>query len=103
MSLMFSSPNSSSSSEPASAAALRPLHDVVCAVDVVLGDASMSVHDCLHLQPDSIVPLAQAAGEDIHVVVNGVTLARGEVMVVEDSTAVRITEILPPPSSEIGE
>lgn len=102
MSQMSSSPNSSSSSEPAPAAPMLPLHDVVCTVDVVLGAASMSVRDCLRLQPESIVPLAQSAGGDMHVVVNGITVARGEVMVVEDSTAVRITEILPPPSSEIG-
>ena len=102
MSPMSSSPNSSSSSEPAGAA-LQPLHDVVCTVDVVLGAASMSVRECLRLQPDSIVPLAQSAGADMHVVVNGITVARGEVMVVEDSTAVRVTEIMPPPSSEIGQ
>jgi len=75
----------------------------VCTVDVVLGGVSMSVRECLRLQPDSIVPLVQSAGEDMHVVVNGITVARGEVMVVEDSTAVRVTEIMPPPSSEIGQ
>jgi flagellar motor switch protein FliN/FliY len=99
---MSSSPNSSSSSDQAVGAALVPLHDVVCTVDVILGGASMSVRDCLRLQPDSVVLLSQSAGADLQVVVNGITLARGEVMVVEDSTAVRITDITPPPSSELG-
>jgi len=103
MSTMSSFPNSSSSSEPPNAAPLLPLHDVVCTVDVVLGGASMSVRDCLRMQPESIIPLVQSAGEDMQVVVNGITVARGEVMVVEDSTAVRITEIMPPPSSEGGQ
>jgi flagellar motor switch protein FliN/FliY len=101
---MSSSQNSSSSSDRPDAAVsapLTPLHDVVCTVDVILGSASMSVRDCLRLQPDAIVRLAQSAGDEMQVMINGVTVARGEVMIVEDSTAVRLTEILPPPSSEI--
>jgi flagellar motor switch protein FliN/FliY len=70
-------------------------------VDVVLGSASMSVRDCLRLQPDTIVRLSQSAGEDLIVQINGVSVARAEVMIVEDSTAVRVTDIVPPPSSEI--
>ena len=80
---------------------LTPLHDVVCTVDVILGSSSMSVRDCLDLQPNAIVKLGQSAGDEMHVVINGITVARAEVMIVEDSTAVRVTDILPPPSSEI--
>lgn len=101
MSQMSSSQNSSSSSDRSSVAGLVPLHDVVCTVDVVLGSASMSVRDCLRLQPDTIVRLSQSAGEDLIVQINGVSVARAEVMIVEDSTAVRVTDIVPPPSSEI--
>jgi flagellar motor switch protein FliN/FliY len=101
MSQTSSSQNSSSSSDRSFVAGLAPLHDVVCTVDVVLGTSTMSVRDCLGLQPDTIVRLAQSAGEDLIVQINGVTVARGEVMIVEDSTAVRVTDIVPPPSSEI--
>jgi flagellar motor switch protein FliN/FliY len=97
---MSSSQNSSSSSN-GSTPALTPLHDVVCTVDVILGTSTMSVRDCLALQPDAVVKLAQSAGDEMHVLINGITVARAEVMIVEDSTAVRITDILPPPSSEI--
>jgi flagellar motor switch protein FliN/FliY len=97
---MSSSPNSSSSSDK-SAEKLTPLHDVVCTVDVILGTSTMSVRDCLRLQPDAIVKLAQSAGDEMQVLINGITVARAEVMIVEDSTAVRVTDILPPPSSEI--
>ena len=37
-----------------------------------------------------------------NVAVNGVLVAVGEVVIIDDSTAVRVTEILPPPSSESG-
>ena len=79
-----------------------PLNDVVCTIDVILGSASMSVRDCLRLQKDSIIELRQSAGGDMLVAVNGINVAHGEVMIVEDSTAIRITDILPPPSSEIA-
>jgi flagellar motor switch protein FliN/FliY len=113
---MSSSPSSSSSSDPAARPAsdrvdakrdltpaeLVPLHDVVCRVDVVLGTSSMTVRECLHLRPQSLIRLTQSAGEDMQVIVNGVAVARGEVVIVEDSTAVRLTDVLPPPSSEGG-
>ncbi len=97
---MSSSPNSSSSSEPIEADPLAPLHDVSCRVDVVLGTAAMSVRRCLRLQRGSVLRLAQSAGNDLQVVVNGVAIALGEVVVIDNSTAVRVTDILAPPSHE---
>ena len=99
---MSSSQNSSSSSD-SFAAALTPLHDVVCTVDVILGDTQMSVGDCLRLEPEAIIRLTNSAGGDLTVIVNGIPVAHGEVVIVDDSTAVRITEVLSPPSSEIME
>lgn len=95
---MSSSPNSSSSSDTLDA--LAPLHDVTCHVDVVLGTASMNVRQCLALKRDSIVRLGQSAGSDLQVVVNGVPVALGEVVIIESSTAIRVTDILAPPSNE---
>ncbi|MGE3401578.1 MAG: FliM/FliN family flagellar motor switch protein [Vicinamibacterales bacterium] len=99
---MSSFQNSSSSS---SAARLIPaaLQDVVCGVDVVLGTSSMSVRSCLALARGSILELAEAAGDDLRIVVNGIPVAAGEVIIVDDGAAVRITEILEPPSNEVTE
>ena len=96
---MSSSPSSSSSSD-AAGDPLAPLHDVTCRVDVVLGSASMTVRECLTLQRDSLIRLTQSAGNDLQVVVNGVAVALGEVVIIDNSTAVRITDILAPPSNE---
>ena len=102
---MSSSPNSSSSSDaargqsgpvPEGFAGFAHLLDVRCPVSVVLGTGSISVRQCLALGPRSVVRLRQSAGEDVQVVVGDVTLARAEVVIVEDSTAVRLTEILRP-------
>jgi flagellar motor switch protein FliN/FliY len=79
---------------------LLPLSDVACHVDVWLGTATISVRDCLHLTRHSIIRLAQSAGSDMQVAVNGVPVANGEVVIVDDSTAIRLTEIVAPPSAE---
>ena len=99
---MFSSPSSSSSSGTGIAVDLGRLGDVVCRVEVVLGTGSISVRRCLALEDGSVIPLEQVAGSDLKVVVNGVPIALGEVVIVEDSTAIRLTDILPPPSAASG-
>lgn len=107
---MSSSANSSSSSPdtalvaPVAAPApadlgLGRLQDLVCKVDVVLGTGTMTVRECLSLRRHKVVCLAQAAGADLQVLANGVPIAQGEVVIIEDSTAVRLTEILAPPSA----
>jgi flagellar motor switch protein FliN/FliY len=82
---------------------LTPLNDVVCQVDVLLGDAAMSVRDCLALKRDAIIRLTKAAGGDLQVLVNGIVIAYGEVVILDESTAVRITELVAPPSYEVSE
>jgi flagellar motor switch protein FliN len=90
---------SSSSNSLFSSDALMPLSDVVCRIDVMLGTATVSVRDCLRWKRNSIIRLQQEAGTDMQVHINRVPVATAEVVIVDDSTAVRVTEILPPPSS----
>jgi flagellar motor switch protein FliN/FliY len=98
---MSSSQTSSSSSSGADGDhPFAEFSDIRCPVSVVLGEGAITVRRCLGLQRYSVVPLKQLAGEDLHVMVNGVTVARGEVVIVEDSTAIRITDIPTPPGTE---
>jgi len=100
---MSSSLISSSSSNPATEGLRHPfseLTDVVCGAVVVLGCGTVTVRRCLGLQRHSVLRLDQSAGEDLLVQVNGVTIAKGEVVIVEDSTAIRVTEIPQPVSTE---
>jgi len=96
------SPAAAVAPSAAAAAALVPLNDVVCQIDVLLGTATVSVRECLRWSRNSVIRLRQDAGTDMQVTVNGVPVAIGEVVIIDDSTAVRVTEILPPPSSESG-
>jgi flagellar motor switch protein FliN/FliY len=90
------------SSSDVVAADFRGFQDVVCNVEIVLGHGSMTVRDCLHLKKHAIIRLSQMAGEDLQVLVNGIQVATGEVVIIDDSTSIRITEISPPSSAENG-
>ncbi len=65
-------------------------------VHVVVGSATLPVASLLKLGRGAIVPLDHRVGEPVDVVVNGRTIARGEVVVVEEDGArfaVSLTEI----------
>lgn len=94
---MSSSPISSSSSDLAVVPEqLASMLDVACSVDFVIGTGNLTVRDCLRLGRHSVVRLDQAAGGDLNVLVHGVSVARGEVAVIDDSAALRVTSITVP-------
>lgn len=68
--------------------------DVPLEVTVELGRTSKSISDILDLGPGKIIELNRIAGEPIDVLVNGKFVAKGEVVVIEESFGVRITEIV---------
>jgi len=72
------------------------LLDIPLEVSVELGRVTMLIRELLEVGTGSIVELQKAAGEPVEVLINGRLIARGEVVVVEDNFAVRITEILSP-------
>lgn len=71
--------------------------DVPLEVTVELGRTSKSISEILDFGPGKIIELNKIAGEPIDVLVNGKYVARGEVVVIEESFAVRITEIVNAP------
>lgn len=67
--------------------------DVPLEVTVELGRTNKSIQDILDFAPGTIIELNKIAGEPIDVLVNGKYVAKGEVVVIEESFGVRITEI----------
>ena len=59
-----------------------------------LGRTHKSISDILDFGPGKIIELNRIAGEPIDVLVNGKFVAKGEVVVIEESFGVRITEII---------
>lgn len=68
--------------------------DVPLDVTVELGRTSKSIQEILDFVPGTIIELNKIAGEPIDVLVNGKYVAKGEVVVIEESFGVRITEII---------
>ncbi|MGB9661731.1 MAG: flagellar motor switch phosphatase FliY [Moorellaceae bacterium] len=75
---------------------LELILDVPLDIEVVLGTTVKPLKDILNLGPGSIVELEKLADEPVEILVNGTLIARGEVVVVNESFGVRITSILDP-------
>ncbi|MDD6810928.1 MAG: flagellar motor switch phosphatase FliY [Lachnospiraceae bacterium] len=70
------------------------IKDVPLEVTVELGRTTKSISDILDFAPGTIIELDKIAGEPIDVLVNGKFVAKGEVVVIEESFGVRVTEII---------
>lgn len=68
--------------------------DVPLEVTVELGRTKKSIKEILEFAPGTIVELDKIAGEPIDILVNGKMVAKGEVVVIEESFGVRITDIV---------
>ena len=68
--------------------------DVPLEVTVELGRTKKSISEILDFGPGKIIELNKLAGEPIDILVNGKYVAKGEVVVIEESFGVRITEIV---------
>jgi len=80
----------------ASASSLDRLLDVAVTVTAELGRVTVSIGDILKLGVGSVLELDRPVSEPVDLMVQGVRLARGEVVVVEDRFAIRIKEISDP-------
>jgi flagellar motor switch protein FliN len=70
------------------------LLDVNLQVSVELGRAGLKFREVLNLATGSVVELDRQTSEPVDILVNGSLLATGEVVVVDDHFAVRITKLL---------
>jgi flagellar motor switch protein FliN/FliY len=73
---------------------IEMLRDVEMEVTCELGRTRMTVRQLLALAPGDVVELDRLAGSPADLLVNGTLLARGEVVVVDESFGLRITEIV---------
>ena len=73
---------------------LGHIKDVKVPVQVVLGGTELSVEQIASMGEGTIVELETLAGEPVDFVAAGESIARGEVVVIDESFGIRITEIL---------
>lgn len=70
------------------------LLDVEIPISVEVGRAQMSLEEVLRLVPGSVIALDKKSEEPVDLRVNGKLVARGEVVLVDDSYGLRITQIV---------
>jgi len=72
------------------------LMDVPLQITVELGRTSKKIKEILEFGQGSIIELDKLAGEPVDILVNGKNIAKGEVVVIDESFGVRITDIIHP-------
>jgi flagellar motor switch protein FliN/FliY len=70
--------------------------DVPLQVTVELGRTEKIIKDILEFSPGSIIELDKLAGDPVDILVNDKVIAKGEVVVIDESFGVRITDIIHP-------
>ena len=68
--------------------------DVPVPVEVSLGDGVIPLRLLVGLSPGVVVRLSSPAGSDLQIRANGVLIAIGEVVIIEDTIAVRVTHVV---------
>ncbi|GAC1404472.1 MAG: hypothetical protein NVSMB64_07770 [Candidatus Velthaea sp.] len=71
------------------------VHDIPLEISAVLGQTALSLRDVVALQTGSVFELDKLSTDPIDLYVNNILIARGEVVVVDDKFAVKISELNP--------
>jgi flagellar motor switch protein FliN/FliY len=82
---------------------LASLHDIPLTISIEIARIRLSVRELMRLRPSQVLELKKPAGEPLDICINGSQVARGEVIVVEQTSGVRIIEIFKPGASMSGE
>ncbi|HHY23907.1 MAG TPA: flagellar motor switch phosphatase FliY [Clostridiaceae bacterium] len=72
------------------------VEDIPLQVTVELGKTKKLIKDILKFNYGTIIELDKLAGEPVDILINGKNIAKGEVVVIDDSFGVRITDIVHP-------
>ena len=83
-----------SSNDETSENKIDMLFEVELDVTIELGRKKMSIQEVLQLGKGSVIELSKLAGEPVDIYVNQKQLAKGEVVVVDENFAIRITTLV---------
>jgi len=76
-----------------SAGDLQCFGDIPLGITIQLDERRMKIRDILQLHTGSVISLPKSAGENVDILINGQPVAFGEVVRLEGSTGIRITEL----------
>ena len=75
---------------------LNLIMDVPLQISVELGRAKKTIKEILEMGPGSVIELDHLAGESVDMMVNGRLIAKCEVVVINETFGIRITDIVHP-------
>jgi flagellar motor switch protein FliN/FliY len=75
---------------------MKVLYDVEMTLTAEIGRARLPIREVLGLTPGHVLELDRTAGSPADIMINGHLIARGEVVVMDEDYAVRVTEIVDP-------
>ncbi len=81
-------------SPPPNEADLEVILDISVLLSVEIGRAQISIRKLLQLNQGSVVELDRLAGEPLDIKINGTLIAHGEVVIVHDKFAIRLTDVI---------
>ncbi len=76
------------------AANLESILDIPVTLSVEIGKTKISIRNLLQLNQGSVVELDRLVGEALDVMVNGMLVAHGEVVVVNEKYGIRLTDVV---------
>ena len=71
---------------------INHLSDVPIQVEVELDRKIMTVRELLELEQGSVIKMPRSAGENIDIVIGGSPIGSGEIVIIEETVGVRITD-----------
>jgi flagellar motor switch protein FliN/FliY len=86
-----------------SPAELQRLNDVGLELTVEVGRTRMTLGQALALGPGSVITLDRLADQPVDLLVNGMPVARGEVVVIDDVFGLRVTQIVASAAQTAGQ
>jgi flagellar motor switch protein FliN/FliY len=76
--------------------AMNLVKDIPVTLSIELGRTRMSLKDLLELEQGAVIELERMVDEPMDVLVNGTLVAHGEVVVIDDTLGVRLTDVAAP-------
>lgn len=74
---------------------LEHLFDVKVRVSVMLGDTKLPIETIVKLGPGSVITLDRQSTDPVDIILNGKSVAKGDVVTIGDSYGIRITSVNP--------
>jgi len=73
---------------------MKPLADVYIDISVVLGSATMPIHQLLRMGRGAVIALEASERDNVQVIANDVPIAEGAIILRDENISVEVTKML---------